>query len=69
MIVNSERILDWRGKVIGRIETDHEGNKFVKDFYGRVKGKYNKKANITTDFYGRKIAKGDQCGLLLNMNT
>lgn len=67
MIVNSERILDWRGKVIGRIDTDHEGNKLVKDFYGRVKGKYNKKANVTTDFYGRKIAKGDQCGLLLNM--
>lgn len=68
MIVNSERILDWRGRVIGRIDTDQDGNKWVKDFYGKVKGKYNKKANVTTDFYGRKIAKGDQCALLLNMN-
>lgn len=66
-IVSRDRIKDWTGKVIGTIETDNAGNKVVKDFYGRIKGRYDKKANVTTDFYGRRIAKGDQCGMLLSM--
>lgn len=65
-IVSKDRIKDWTGRVIGVIETDKDGNKVVKDFYGRIKGRYNKKADVTTDFYGRRIAKGDQCGLLLS---
>ena len=39
-------------------------DKTVKDFYGRILGKYNKKLNVTKDFYGRLVAKGDQTGLL-----
>ena len=29
--------------------------------------KYNAKLDITTDFYGRQIAKGDQLIMTLNM--
>ena len=65
MIVDKQVIKDWRGKIIGYIETDNQGNKIVRDFYRRILGKYDKRTNITKDFYGRKIAKGDQCGLLL----
>ena len=43
-MIQKERIKDWQGKTIGFIETDtNTGNKVVRDFYGRIKGKYNKK--------------------------
>lgn len=43
------------------------GNKVLKDFLGKIKGKYNARLDITTDFYGRQIAKGDQLMMTLNM--
>lgn len=60
-MINREIIKDWRGIIIGFIETDTvTGNKIAKDFYGRVVGRYNKRANVTQDFYCRQVAKGDQ---------
>lgn len=67
MRISTERIKDWRGRVLGTIEVYDNGDKTVKDFYGRIKGRYVKSSNVTTDFYGRRVAQGDQCGLLLNM--
>lgn len=65
-LLSTERIKNWRGRVIGQIDIYSNGDKTVKDFYGRIKGKYIKSSNVTTDFYGRRIAQGDQCGLLLS---
>lgn len=65
-LVTTERIKNWRGRVIGQIDIYSNGDKTVKDFYGRIKGRYVKNSNVTTDFYGRRIAQGDQCGLLLS---
>lgn len=66
-MIQRERIKDWRGKIIGFIETDTlTGNKKIKDFYGKIKGKYNKRLDITQDFYGRQVAKGDQLLMMLN---
>jgi hypothetical protein len=65
-MIQKEKIKDWTGKIIGFIETDTTtGNKVVRDFYGRIKGKYNKRLNVTQDFYGRRVAKGDQVTMLL----
>lgn len=65
-MIQKEKIKDWTGKIIGFIETDTTtGNKVVRDFYGRIKGKYNKRLNVTQDFYGRQVAKGDQVTMLL----
>ena len=62
------KVQDWTGKIIGFIERDATtGNKQIKDFYGKIKGKYNARLDITTDFYGRQIAKGDQLMMTLNM--
>ena len=37
MIVR-EPVKDWRGKILGFIETDTQtGNKKIKDFYGKIK--------------------------------
>lgn len=67
-MITKEPIRDWTGKILGFIEVDSvTGDKKIRDFYGRVLGKYNKRLNITQDFYGRQVAKGDNLMLLLNV--
>lgn len=61
-----EFIKDWTGKVIGTVDTQPNGDKILKDFYGHVKGRYVKNINMTKDFYGHVIGKGDQLMRLLN---
>lgn len=63
--MDKQTIKDFYGKIIGYIETDGQGNKTVRDFYNRILGYYKKSQNVTTDFYGRIIAQGDCCGILL----
>lgn len=65
--MNKETIRDFYGKILGTIETDAQGNKTVRDFYGRILGWYRKTDNLTKNFYGKIIAKGDVAvGLLYN---
>lgn len=66
--MNEEIIKDWKGKVIGYIQTDNKGNKIIRDFYRRILGRYDKALNVTKDFYGRLVAKGDQSSMLFNYN-
>lgn len=66
-MIQRDKIKDWRGKIIGFIDTDTiTGNKIIRDFYGKQLGRYNKKLNITQDFYGRQVAKGDRIMMFLN---
>ena len=66
-MINKEKVKDWRGKIIGFIEEDTTtGNRVVRDFYGRILGKYIKKLDLTRDFYGRQVARGDKLLMLLN---
>jgi hypothetical protein len=60
-------IKDWTGRIIGWIEVDEYGNKTIRDFYNKVLSTYNKRLNITRDFYGRQVAKGDNLLLLLKI--
>lgn len=60
-----EPIKDWTGKTLGFIETDSCGNIILRNFYGQILGKYNKQLNITQDFYGRQVAKGNCIMMLL----
>ena len=65
-MIERDKVKNWQGKIIGFIDTDTAtGNKVVRDFYGRILGKYNKKLNITQDFYGRQVAKGDRLSIFL----
>lgn len=67
-MIQREKVKDWKGKIIGFIDYDtSNGNKIVRDFYGKILGKYNKRLNITQDFYGRTLSKGDRCGMLLDL--
>lgn len=66
-MIKKEKIRDWTGKILGFVETDSvTGNKVIRDFYGRIVGKYDKRADVTRDFYGNKVARGDQLLMMLN---
>lgn len=60
-----EPVKDWQGKILGFVETESNGNKVLRDFYGRILGKYDKSLNVTRDFYGRQVGKGDVLMTLL----
>ena len=61
----TERICDFYGRCLGTIETEGNGNKTVKDFYGKILGYYDKNQNVTKDFYGRILYRGDMASALL----
>lgn len=64
-VISKEPVREFNGKIMGWIETDRDGNQQVRDFYGRIQGTYDKKMNVTRDFYGRIITQGNTClGLL-----
>lgn len=62
--MSKEYIKDKNFKIIGSIETDANGVKIVRNFYGKLLGKYDPKTNLTKDFYGKVVARGDATGLL-----
>lgn len=65
-MIERDKIKNWQGRIIGFVDTDTvTGNKVVRDFYGKILGKYNKRLNITQDFYGRQVAKGDRVLMLI----
>lgn len=45
MTVGKEIIKDFKGFIIGWVETDSNGNKTVKDFKGFILGYYDKQAD------------------------
>lgn len=57
--ISKEPIKEFGGKIIGWIETDKDGNQQVRDFYGKILGKYDKSLNVTRDFYGRILTRGN----------
>lgn len=64
-MATKEPIKDWQGKILGFMETESNGNKVLRDFYGRILGKYDRSLDVTRDFYGRQVGKGDVLMTLL----
>ena len=60
-----ETIRSVSGQTIGTITTLSNGDKEVKDFYGRILGYYRKSQDATIDFYGRILYRGDMASALL----
>ena len=54
-----EPVRAFNGKIIGWVETDNEGNQLIRAFTGKVLAKYDKKFDVTRDFYGRVISRGN----------
>ena len=55
----TDTIKDFYGKTVAFIETDEQGNKVIKDCFGKVLGGYDKCLDVTTDAEGDLVAKGD----------
>ena len=64
-----QEIRDFNNRILGKIENMSNGDKTVRDFYGRILGYYRKSQDITTDFYGRIVARGDASSGLIYSNT
>lgn len=65
--ISKEPVRLFSGKIIGYIETDKYGNQQARNFYGKILGTYDKPLNVTRDFYGRILSKGNQVvGLVWN---
>ena len=60
-----EIIKDFKGAIIAKVETKPNGDKEIRDFYGRKLGRYDKAQNVTRDFYGRIVARGECIGQLI----
>ena len=60
------QLRDFHGRIIGTIETDSNGKKTLRDFYGKILGFYDAKRDVTTNFMGQVVAKGDCLTMLLN---
>ncbi len=60
-----ELIRDFSGLIIAKVEHQPNGDKIVRNFYGQLLGKYDAARDLTLDFYGRIVAKGDCVGLLI----
>lgn len=58
-------IRDFSGLIIGWIEEESNGNKTVRDFSGRILGYYDKSRDVTTDFYGKILTRGDSSNGLI----
>ena len=55
-----EYIKTFEGVIIGIVETNSNGDQTVRNFPARqVVAKYDHNRDVTTDFYGRIIAKGN----------
>lgn len=52
-------IRNFKGQIIGYVETENNGDKTFRNFYRRILGYYDKALNVTRDFYKRVIARGD----------
>lgn len=59
---------DPKGKIVGYLDKQPNGNVIATDFYGKLKATYNKKENMTRDFYGRLLAVGDITSGILYSN-
>ena len=56
-------ITQFSGRIVGFVDVDSNGDKTVRDFYGRILGFYRKSNNATTLFSGKIIAFGDVTGI------
>ncbi len=60
-----ETIREFSGSIIGFLEHESNGDITVKDFYGRILGRYESRNDVTKDFYGKILYRGNMAAALL----
>ena len=61
-------VKDFYGRILGYIDTEPNGDKIVRNFHFKILGKYDHNADVTRDFYGKILAKGDQSSFLFSLD-
>ena len=65
-MARTETIKDFAGRFIAIYEYHDNGDITVRDWQSRmILGYYRKSRDVTTDFYGRIIARGNAVGMLI----
>jgi hypothetical protein len=65
-MTRKETIRDYAGRFIAIYEYHDNGDITVRDWQSRmILGFYRKSRDVTTDFYGRIIARGNAIGMLI----
>ena len=65
-MARTETIRDFSGRFIAIYEYHDNGDITVRDWQSRmILGFYRKSRDVTTDFYGRIIARGNAIGMLI----
>ena len=65
-MARTETIRDFSGRFIAIYEYQDNGDITVRDWQSRmILGYYRKSRDVTTDFYGRIIARGNAVGMLI----
>ena len=63
--MNEEVIQTFAGQTIGYIRTLPNGDKEVRTFPGQIVGYYRKSQNVTVNFAGQILYRGDMSAALL----
>ena len=65
-MARTETIRDFSGRFIAIYEYHDNGDITVRDWSSRfILGYYRKSRDVTTDFYGRVLYKGNAVGMLI----
>ena len=65
-MARQETIRDFAGRFIAIYEYQDNGDIIVRDWQSRmILGYYRKSRDVTTDFYGRILYKGNAIGMLI----
>jgi hypothetical protein len=59
--IRKTAIRDASGKILGFIEEDKDGNQRCRAFTGQILGYYDKAADVTRNFVGRIVTRGNSC--------
>ena len=65
-MLREEKITDFYGHILGYITTDTiTGNKTAYNFYRAILGRYDSNNDVTRDFYGKIVSRGDTTAALI----
>lgn len=59
MAKNRQVIKDFHYKIIGFIDTESDGKLTARDSLLRIVGTYDPRSDVTKDFYGRIVGRGN----------
>ena len=67
LAISRDPVREFSGKIIGWVETDDKGNQDVRTFTGLIIARYDAEFNVTRDFYGKILTRGNTAvGQLFN---